>query len=157
MTSYVYLPPAVADDTFVAVDVPSFHPTVYRSDELAGVLDWKDTPRALVSSVASAPLDLREQRAADYLGKVPAGGWEATFEREHVSGDRRELWFRSVEPSTVGEHALIILRPREGGEALPALSSADRVLVTGRLAEICVDDPFEQAGKLTLEDGSIKR
>ena len=52
-----------------------------------------------------------------------------------------------------GQRILIVVRPKG---TTSQLFAGQRVQITGRLAEICVDDPFEQAGRVTIEEGSIK-
>lgn len=137
----------------VEVDVPEFEPTIYRSDELAGLMSWEDTPATIVGQLQFVSYDQRPELASRFLGRAPAGGWDAGFEAEKVVDGRRELWFRGLELNARGERALIVVRPQ--GEPR-RLFAGQRVRVTGRLAEIVVDDPFERAGRLVLEDGSVK-
>jgi hypothetical protein len=154
VSSYASAPAAA--QTYIEVDVPQYRPTVYRTDELAGVLDWRDSPEVIVGAVATAPADKKDAVAAEFLGKVPAGGWPATFEREIGTGDERELWLRGVEKRPSGDQPLIVVRLKPGAPVPDGLERGQRLLATGRLAEICVDDPYELAGKLTLEDASVR-
>ncbi len=137
----------------IEVDVPRFEPTTYSSDELAGLMSWDDTPATIIGQLQFASYDQRPELASRYLGRVPAGGWDAGFEAEKIVDGRRELWFRGLELNARGDRPLIVVRPQ--GEPR-RLYAGQRVRVTGRLAELVVDDPFERAGRLVLEDGSIK-
>lgn len=148
-TTIVYAP----SERVVDVNVPTYQPTVYRSDELAGVLGWNDTPDAVVGTVMNASLSDRAAASANFLGRVPAGGWEVGFEADKVVNGERQLWFRSLNPGPRGQRVLIVMAP---GTSVPTLYQGQRVHITGRVAEICVDDPFEQAGRVTLADGSVK-
>lgn len=155
-TTVVYRPlveAAPAGPRIVQVQPPAFQPTVYRSTELAGVMGWSDTPEAIVGSLASSTVESRAGVAGQFLGRVPAGGWDVGFEADKVQDGVRELWFRSLVPNSRGQRVLIVVRPKG---TTSQLFAGQRVQITGRLAEICVDDPFEQAGRVTLEDGSIK-
>ena len=137
----------------VEVSTPAFEPTIYRSEALAGVLGWGDTPEAIVGAVGAVSPNTRSTTAGEFLGRVPAGGWDVGFEDERVVNGERQLWFRALNPNSRGQRVLIVLRPKS---AYPKLYAGQRVMITGRLEEICVDDPFEQAGRLTLAEGSIR-
>ncbi len=137
----------------VQVQPPAFQPTVYQSTELAGVLGWNDTPEAILGAVASSTAESRPGVAGQYLGRVPAGGWDVGFEADKVENGVRELWFRSLSVNTRGQRALIVVHPKG---ITSQFFAGQRMQITGRLAEICVDDPFEQAGRMTIEEGSIK-
>ncbi len=155
-TTVVYRPlgeTVPAGPRIVEVQPPAFQPTVYRSTELAGVLGWNDTPEAIVGALASSTLESRAGVAGQFLGRVPAGGWDVGFEADKVQDGVRELWFRSLNVNSRGQRTLIVVRPRG---TTSQLFAGQRVQITGRLAEICVDDPFEQAGRVTIEEGSIK-
>ncbi len=148
-TTIVYAP----SERVVEVNLPAYQPTVYRSDELAGVLGWNDTPDAVIGSVMSVSPSDRATASANFLGRVPAGGWDVGFEADKVVDGERQLWFRSLTPGPRGQRVLIVMVPRT---SVPTLYAGQRVQITGRLAEICVDDPYEQAGRVTLDDGSVK-
>jgi hypothetical protein len=143
----------VCEPSTVYVGIPAFEPTVYRSDALAGVMGWTDTPESIVQSMLMASVADRSAVASQFLGRVPAGGWDLGFEGERVVGGVHELLLRSLNPTSRGLRTLVIVRL---SAAAPRLYPGQRVQVTGRLAEICVDDPFEQAGRLVLEDATIK-
>lgn len=150
-TTIVYA--AAPTERVVDVNLPSYQPTVYRSDELAGVLGWNDTPDAVVGALMSVSPSDRAAASANYLGRVPAGGWDVGFEADKVVDGERQLWFRSLTPGPRGQRALVVMYPKT---SVPTMYAGQRVQITGRVAEICVDDPFEQGGRVTLGDGSVK-
>lgn len=137
----------------VNVDLPDFQPTVYRSNELAGILGWNDTPETVAAAVGSAGAAERPDAAAQFLGRIPAGAWDVGYEGERIVAGQRELLFRGLAPNGRGQRVQIVLIPKA---ATPTLYPGQRVQVTGRLAEICIDDPFEQAGRITLADGAVR-
>lgn len=133
--------------------VAPVQPTVYTSAELAGILDWADTPATIVFALSSAGSDQRPDEAARFLGRVPAGGWAADYEGTAVQDGRERMMFRGVEENAAGLRPLIALEPKAPG-ATPEIGQ--RVMVTGRLAEICVDDPAEPAGRLLLDEATFR-
>lgn len=139
--------------TVVNVPVQAFQPTLFQSEAMAGVMSWTDTPSIIVRSMLQETPAKRSDVAANYLGKVPAGGWDVGFEQERVVSGVHELWFRGLEMDNLGRRALIVLRPK--GE-VPHLYPGQRMTVTGRLSGLCVDDPMEPLGTLILDEGSIK-
>jgi hypothetical protein len=144
---------AAPTERVVNVDLPDFQPTVYQSDELAGVLGWSDTPEAVVGTVGSASATERPQAASQFLGRVPAGGWDVGYEGDRVEDGRRVLLFRGLTPNPRGQRVLIIMEPKGPVQTLHA---GQRLQITGRVSAICVDDPFEQAGIITLAEGLVK-
>ncbi len=131
-------------------------PTIYRTDAMAGVMTWNTTPETIVIEVVSSLGKDREKAAAKHLGRVPAGGWPVRFQNARPVGNGlTEYIFRGLRQDSQGNFVLIIVRPQPGAP-VPKLFERQRATVTGRLAEICVDDSVEQAGILVLEDASIK-
>jgi hypothetical protein len=149
-TTIVYAAPT---ERVVNVDLPDFQPTVYQSDELAGVLGWSDTPEAVVGTVGSASATERPQAASQFLGRVPAGGWDVGYEGDRVEDGRRVLLFRGLTPNPRGQRVLIVMEPKGPVQSLYA---GQRMQITGRVSAICVDDPFEQGGIITLAEGLVK-
>lgn len=137
----------------IEVNVPTYQPTIYRSDELAGLLSFNDTPEAVVGIVGSTPSESRAAAASRFLGRVPAGAWEATYEAERVIDGRQELVFRSLTTDSRGNRVEIVLRP---AAPLPVYYAGQRVQLTGRIAELCVDDPYSPAGRIVLADGTVR-
>jgi hypothetical protein len=107
----------------------------------------------VTSVVAGVGIDQRPDEAARFLGRMPAGGWAADFEATAVVDGRELLLFRGREDNGFGGHPLIALELKAPG-TLPQLGQ--RVMVTGRLAEICVDDPSEPAGRLLLDGATFR-
>lgn len=160
-SSYVYLDaPAYSSDvlydevTAVLPSAPAPAPAseVYSSDALTGVLAFGQTPSVIVAAVRSA--GARAERAGDFLGRVPAGAWEAVYEGQRTVDARSELFFRANDANSRGHRALVIVRV---SGAVEPFEYGDAVQVTGRLAEISVDDPREPGGRLLLEDGAVRR
>lgn len=137
----------------VNVDLPDFQPTIYRSGELAGILGWNDTPETVAAAVGSTGTADRPNAAAQFLGRIPAGAWDVGYEGERIVEGQRELHFRGLSPNGRGQRVLVVLVPKS---PTPSLYPGQRVQITGRVAEICVDDPFEQAGRITLADGAVR-
>jgi hypothetical protein len=135
------------------VPVAAVQPTVYTSDVLAGVLDWSHTPATVVWAVASAAPEVRWEEAAKFLGRIPAGGWAAEFQGVVEEAGRQRLVFRGQEEDALGRRVRLTLDLEIPG---PAPQLGQMVLVTGRIAEICIDDPTEPAGMLML-DGATWR
>lgn len=148
----VYTPSA---PRVVDVVVPQYQPTIYRADVLSGVLSFADTPGSIATSLQDSPIEARAERAAQYLGRVPAGAWDVTFVAQRIVGDNREMIFRAMDPNARGVLAQVVVRP--GPDPIPELRPGQKAQITGRLAEITVDDPIEPGGRFVLEDGAIRR
>lgn len=159
-TSYIEVPTVASAEpmsvydgvTYVLPSAPA--PTVYRSDALTGVLNFGDTPSRIVSAVRLAAWNAQGARANDFLGRVPAGAWDVVYEGERATDSGREMFFRATDADALGRRVQVVVRVTGTADVF---NFGDAAQVTGRLAEICVDDPNETGGRLVLEDGAVRR
>jgi len=161
----VYVPTPVVT-TPVYVDVTptapptlswAAQPTYYEASDVGGVLNFDETPITLVAEMRGVYGDARANLAGEILGRTPAVPWDVVFEgvqeRKLGAGELvRELRARSIAVDVNGYSPTIILRGYNG--ATPPLLRQG--LLTGRLSQICVDDPAYPGGYILLEDGAVK-
>lgn len=151
----VYVTPPAAPELVYVAPEPVFSPTptYYRATDIGGVLGFEDEPGTLVAELRALSGDARGARAEDILGRTPAQPWSVTFEGVQERGGVRELRARAVAADSRGYRPTVILRSFPEMGRLP-IGRVGRV--TGRLVEVCVDDPAYPGGYLVLEDGAMQ-
>ncbi len=125
-------------------------PVVYRSTGDQGALAWSETPGGIVNHMLSS--DTRQEDSQRFLGKVLAGGWEATFESQRATAEGAELVCRGATAAGTGVRPTIIVQV---SRTVAGLEAGQRVSVIGRLTALSVSDPQYAGGMLVLSDGDV--
>jgi hypothetical protein len=127
--------------------------TVYRTDARLGQMEWAAVPSSIVEAVAGVGPEFRAPAASRFLGRVPAGAWQVTFESQEREGGVVIAQCRGVTASQLGHPTIHLILESE----LTGVRPGDLLAVSGRLAEVTIDDAGHPAGRLVLDEVRIAR